>query len=331
MTQTPLSSPATTRLASARLALKTEADGMAQLLAALDGELGVALAAAVEKIATSSGRVIVSGMGKSGHVGRKIASTLASTGTPAQFVHPAEASHGDLGMITPHDVVLMLSNSGESAELRDILTYTKRFDVALIAMTARRDSALGRAADIVLQLPAAAEACPNGQAPTTSTLLQLALGDALAIALLEDKGFTATAFRDFHPGGKLGAQLKFVRDVMRTGSALPLACLTMGMADALVVMTEKACGCLGITAADGHLVGIITDGDLRRHMSTALLQRRVSEVMTWGPKTIVASALASEALEMLNSANITSMFVINEAGLPLGLIHIHDLLRIGLS
>jgi arabinose-5-phosphate isomerase len=319
------------RLNSARRTLETEASGMTELIASLTGELGVAIANAVELISASKGRVIISGMGKSGHVGRKIAATLASTGTPAMFVHPAEASHGDLGMITAQDVVVMLSTSGESAELRDILNYTRRFAVPLIAITSRADSTLGRTADIVLLLPQAREACPNGLAPTTSTLLQLALGDALAIALLEDKGFTAKNFHEFHPGGKLGAQLKNVSDVMRKADALPLSVPGTKMSEALVVMTEKACGCLGIIDAHGKLVGILTDGDLRRHMSSDLLNLQIQDVMTKSPKTIEPDALTSEALEILNSKSITCIFVIDEEGKPVGLIHIHDLLRIGVT
>ncbi len=325
---TPLN---TTRLNSARRTLETETQGMNDLIAALSGVLGSAIAEAVELIAKLHGRVIISGMGKSGHVGRKIASTLASTGTPAMFVHPAEASHGDLGMITPQDVVIMLSNSGESAELRDILNYTQRFSVPLIAVTTNADSTLGKTADIVLLLPPAREACPNGLAPTTSTLLQLALGDALAIALLEDKGFTAKNFREFHPGGKLGAQLKHVSDVMRKADALPLSTADQKMSDALVIMTEKSCGCLGVVDGSQKLAGIVTDGDLRRHMSNDLLNLTVAEVMTMSPKTIEPQALASEALEILNSANITSIFVVDEERRPIGLIHIHDLLRIGVN
>ena len=319
------------RLNSAQRALETEASGMTELIAALKGPLGEAIADAVELISTSKGRVIISGMGKSGHVGRKITATLASTGTPALFVHPAEASHGDLGMITTQDVVVMLSNSGESAELLDILNYTQRFAVPLIAITTRADSTLGRTADVVLLLPQAREACPNGLAPTTSTLLQLALGDALAIALLEDKGFTAKNFREFHPGGKLGAQLKHVSDVMRKEDALPLSTPTTKMSEALVVMTEKACGCLGIVDAQGKLVGILTDGDLRRHMSSDLLNLKIQDVMTRSPKTIEPDVLTSEALEILNSKSITCIFVIDGENKPIGLVHIHDLLRIGVT
>ena len=304
---------------------------MGDLLAALGGALGDALVDAVETIASAKGRVIVSGMGKSGHIGRKIASTLASTGTPAMFVHPAEASHGDLGMITTQDVVLMISNSGESAELRAILNYTQRFSVPLIAMTAQAESTLGQTADILLLLPKSSEACPNGLAPTTSTLLQLALGDALAISLLEDKGFTAKNFQVFHPGGKLGAQIKHASDVMRQGDALPLMSQDALMSKALVVMTEKACGCLGAVASDGTLAGIVTDGDLRRHMSNDLLNQKIVDVMTHAPKTIGPHVLASEALEILNAANITCIFVIDDHQKPTGLVHIHDLLRIGVT
>jgi arabinose-5-phosphate isomerase len=316
--------------AAARKALLTEAEGLQQLIAALDGPLGDGLARAVETIRTSRGRVVLAGMGKSGHIARKIAATLASTGTPASFVHPAEASHGDLGMITGDDVVIMISNSGESPELRDILTYSRRFAVPLIAITAAPDSTLGKEADIVLPLPRAREACPNGLAPTTSTLLQLALGDALAVALLEDKGFSAHDFRKFHPGGKLGAQLKHVRDLMRQRDELPLGLADMAMADVLIVMTRRSYGCFGVVDDGGRLIGIITDGDLRRNMSADLLDRKAGAVMTRAPKTIAADALASEALEQLNSLKITSLFVIDAEQRPLGLIHIHDLLRAGL-
>ncbi len=315
--------------ASAKQALLTEFEGMRQLVAALDGALGDGLVLAVETIGKARGRVVLTGMGKSGHVCRKIAATLASTGTPAMFVHPAEASHGDLGMITTDDVILMISNSGESPELRDILNYSRRFNVPLIAITARDDSTLANEADIVLPLPAAREACPNGLAPTTSTLLQMALGDALAIALLEDKGFTARDFKNFHPGGKLGAQLKHVRDAMHGRAELPLAVASMPMSEALIVMTSRSYGCLGVVDESGRLTGIVTDGDLRRNMHRKLLERTVGDVMTASPKTIDPDALTSEALEMLNSAKITSLFVVDDTGNPIGLIHIHDLLRIG--
>jgi arabinose-5-phosphate isomerase len=329
-----LPSPALSRAkwrASATRALEVERDGLAALTAASAEDLGEAIADAVAMIINAQGRVIVSGMGKSGHVGRKIASTLASTGTPASFVHPAEASHGDLGMITPQDVVVILSNSGESAELRDMLDYTQRFSVPLIAICSRPESALAKAADILLLTPQAQEACPIGMAPTTSTLLQLALGDALAIALLEDKGFTPQNFREFHPGGKLGAQLKHVSDVMHSGAALPLVQSGSAMGEALVVMSSKSFGCIGVTDKNSHLIGIITDGDLRRHMSPNLLQKSVDEIMTANPKTFTPEMLASEALERLNAAKITSVFVVVEHSQPVGLVHIHDLLRIGVS
>ncbi len=318
-------------LASARAALATETQGMQALQIALDGALGAGLVQAISLIHGATGRVIITGMGKSGHVGRKIAATLASTGTPALFVHPAEASHGDLGMITAHDVVVMLSNSGESAELKDILVYCKRFNVPLIAMTTRSDSTLGREANVVLELPAAKEACPNGLAPTTSTLLQLALGDALAVALLEDKGFSAHDFRNFHPGGKLGAQLKHARDIMHAEDHLPLIATGNGMAEALLMMTQKSFGCVGVTDQTGLLAGIITDGDLRRHMGPTLMEQSVDAVMTRNPKCITGDMLTGEVLDMLNSARITSVFVVDETRRPIGLIHIHDLLRIGVS
>lgn len=316
--------------ASARRALSTESEGLQQLIAALDGPLGDAFARSVEVIRTSAGRVVMTGMGKSGHIARKIAATLASTGTPASFVHPAEASHGDLGMITADDVVVMISNSGESPELRDILTYSRRFAVPLIAITSVPESTLGSGADIVLPLPRAREACPNGLAPTTSTLLQLALGDALAMALLEDKGFSAHDFRKFHPGGKLGAQLKHVRDIMHKREELPLGSPDMPMADVLIVMTRRSYGCFGVVDAAGRLAGIITDGDLRRNMSPDMLQREAATIMTPAPKTISMDALASEALEQINALKITSLFVIDGDQRPVGLVHIHDLLRIGL-
>jgi arabinose-5-phosphate isomerase len=316
---------------SATRALDIELAGLTAMRAAMDNGLGASLARAAETIARSKGKVIVSGMGKSGHIARKIASTLASTGTPAVFVHPAEASHGDLGMITPDDVVIMLSNSGESSELRDMLAYTRRFKVTLIAITAFETSTLGREADLVLAIPQAQEACPNGLAPTTSTLMQLALGDALAIALLEDKGFSARDFRNYHPGGKLGAQLKLARDLMHMGEALPLTRGDAPMSETLVIMTAKSFGCAGVLDAAGMLSGIVTDGDLRRNMRDGLLHANTADVMTTPPKAITGDMLAGEVLEFLNSSKITSVFVVDDAQKPIGLIHIHDLLRIGVS
>ena len=315
---------------SARRTLDCGVDGLKALQAALVNGLAEGFGHAVELLQACRGRVIVTGMGKSGHVGQKLAATLASTGTPAQFVHPAEASHGDLGMITMKDVILALSWSGETKELAAILTYSRRFRVPLIAMTSRRDSALGKAADIVLALPQVKEACPHGLAPTTTTLAQLALGDCLAIALLEGRGFTALDFKVFHPGGQLGANLKHVRDVMHSGDELPIVGESEPMSSALVVMTEKSFGCLGVVGADGKLAGIFTDGDLRRHMAPGLLDRRVGEIMTRSPKTVTAGMMASSALQIVNASAITALFVV-EDGAPVGIVHIHDLLRAGVA
>jgi arabinose-5-phosphate isomerase len=276
------------------------------------------------------GRIIVTGIGKSGHVGLKVAATLSSTGTPAFFVHPSEASHGDLGMITKQDVILAFSWSGETIELGNIVTYSRRFAVPLIGVTSNPESTLATSADLVLALPPAKEACPHGLAPTTSTVMQLALGDCLAIALLESKGFTARDFKALHPGGQLGARLKFVGDLMHKGDRLPLASADGIMADAIVIMTEKALGCLGVVDESGFLKGIITDGDLRRHMGDGLLGRRVEEIMTPSPKTVSPDLLASAALEMINSSKITTLFVV-ENGRPIGVIHVHDLLRAGVA
>jgi len=315
-------------IASALRTLEAEGGGIDALRAALRNGLSGGFVAAVELIRKVEGRVIVTGMGKSGHVGAKIASTLASTGTPALFVHPAEASHGDLGMITKSDVILALSWSGETAELKNLTDYSRRYRIGLIAMTANPDSTLGKAADVVLALPNAREACPHNLAPTTSSLMQLALGDALAIALLESRGFTAVDFGLLHPGGKLGALLKTVRDLMHTGVEVPLAPLGARMSDALIEMTRKGLGCVGIVDAEGLLVGIITDGDLRRHMRNDLLDQRVEDVMTRGPKTVRPDQLISETLEVLNARKVTALFAI-ENQRPVGIIHVHDLLRAG--
>jgi len=317
-------------IASALRTLDTEAGGIAALIAAIRGALGAPFEAGVDLIAQSKGRLIVTGMGKSGHVGRKIAATFASTGMPAYFVHPGEASHGDLGMITRDDVIMALSWSGETVELKDLIDYSRRFKAGLIAVTADAESTLAKAADVVLLLPQAREACPHNLAPTTSSLMQLALGDALAVALLESRGFTALDFRGLHPGGRLGARLKFIRDVMHTGGAVPLCPLGTVMADAIVEMTAKGFGCVGITSADGRLTGIITDGDLRRHMRADLLAVRVDDVMTKNPKTVAGDQLVSEALELLNSSKITAVVVV-ENGAPVGIVHLHDLLRAGVA
>lgn len=328
--QTPASTH-TSAAASARRTVATEALGLQALDEALSDGLGQALDAAVETIRAASGRVIVSGMGKSGHVGQKLTATLASTGTPAHFVHPSEASHGDLGMITANDVVIALSWSGETTELRSIIDYTRRFRVPLVAMTSRTNSTLAKSADHALILPEAPEACPHGLAPTTSAIMQLALGDALAIALLEAHGFTAHDFKVFHPGGQLGANLRFVRDIMHPRESLPLVAENTVMSDALVTMTQRSFGCLGIEGDDGRLAGIVTDGDLRRSMSADLLQRSVADIMTANPRTVKPDTLVSSALEALNAAEITALFVVDDDERPIGLVHIHDLLRAGVA
>lgn len=311
-------------LTSARNTLAAEADGLTQLAASLGDDF----IAAVDLLAAVKGRVIISGMGKSGHIGKKITATMASTGTPAQFVHPAEASHGDLGMITQDDIVLGLSWSGGTQELAGLLAYTKRFSIPLIAITSNADSLLGRSADICLTLPKAKEACPNGLAPTTSTTMQLALGDALAVALLERHNFSASDFKNFHPGGKLGASLTHVANMMHKGQELPLAKADMQMDEALVTMTERGFGCLGVIDDDGLLTGIVTDGDLRRHMSPTLLTKSVADIMTQDPQTISGDKLTAEALSLMQEKKIQCVFVCEDAK-PVGLIRILDLLRIG--
>src|SRR5882757_639157 len=313
---------------SALRTLDAGTSGIAAISAALRGPLGRAFTEAVEIIRQAKGRVIVTGLGKSGHVARKIAATLASTGTPAFFVHAAEASHGDLGMITPDDVIVALSWSGEQPEMKNLVNYSARFAIPMIAVTSNAESSLGSAARIVLELPKAREACPHNLAPTTSTLMQAAIGDALAIALLEGRGFTALEFANFHPGGKLGAMLKFVRDLMHTGDAIPVKPLGTKMSDALVEMSAKGFGCVCIVDARDQLAGIITDGDLRRQMRPDLLTALVDDVMTRNPRTISRDSLASEAVELLNAAKIT-MLVVTEAGKPVGILHLHDLLRAG--
>jgi arabinose-5-phosphate isomerase len=313
----------------ARSVLGTEAAGLRALAEAMDDRF----THAVDALAGATGRVVVSGMGKSGHVGRKIAATLASTGTPAMFVHPAEASHGDLGMVLEGDVVLAISNSGETPELADLVAHASRFGLKLVAIVGRGASTLTNAADVALVLPQAPEACPMGLAPTTSTTMQMALGDALAVALLTRRGFGPTDFRRFHPGGKLGARLRRVRDVMHEAGELPLAAPSTSMPDALLRMTEKRFGCLGVLDGQGRLAGILTDGDLRRGMGPDLLTRTVGELMTRNPRTIAPDALAAEALHLMNARErpITALFVVDGGGLPVGILHIHDLLRAGVA
>jgi len=302
-------------------------------LSALRDSFNEAAAGVVRRIAGLDGRVICAGVGKSGHVARKIAATLASTGTPAQFVHPAEASHGDLGMITTADAVLALSKSGETRELGDMIAYCRRFGVPLIAMTAGVDSTLARDSDHVLLIPRAAEACGETRAPTTSTTMMMAAGDAMAVALIEARGFTANDFARFHPGGALGAALAAVEDLMHIGDALPLVHRGTGMGTALIEMSEKGFGCVGVTDSEGRLSGIITDGDLRRKMAPDLLEQTAGSVMTADPLTAQPGRLAADALRTMTAGprKITQLFVCEETGKPVGLLHIHDLLRAGLS
>src|SRR3954465_4909792 len=317
---------------SALRTLDAGTSGIAALAAALRGPLGTAFGTAVDLIRNAKGRVIVTGLGKSGHIGRKIAATLASTGTPAFFVHAAEASHGDLGMITPDDVILALSWSGEQPEMKNLVNYSARFAIPMIAVTSSADSSLGAAARIVLELPKVREACPHNLAPTTSTLMQAAIGDALAIALLESRGFTALQFANFHPGGKLGAMLKFVRDIMHTGEAIPVKPLGAKMSDALVEMSSKGFGCVCIVDGQGEIAGIITDGDLRRHMRPDLMTALVDEVMTKNPKTTTPDTLAVELLDTINASKpAVTVLIVAEGNKPVGIVHVHDVLRAGVA
>lgn len=311
--------------------LELEIAGLAALRDALQGPLGQAVLGVVDLVFHQAGRLIVTGMGKSGHVGRKIAATLASTGTPSLFLHPAEASHGDLGMIGAEDMVLALSWSGEAPELADIIAYCKRFGRPIIAITARADSALGTAADYPLVLPLMAEACPNGLAPTTSTTMQMAMGDALAMCLLEARGFSAEDFRAVHPGGKLGAQLKRARDLMHGPNELPLVPAGASIQQALIEMTSRRFGVAGVLDEAGGLIGIMTDGDLRRALQAAqALDGPVSAVMTKSPQTASAEMMAADLLRLMNKRSITSLFVVEQRR-PIGIIHIHDLLRVGVG
>ncbi len=320
------SESASDALTAGRRVLRLEAEG----LRALEGTLGTAFERAVDTLFAAQGRVVVSGMGKSGHVARKMAATLASTGTPAHFVHPAEASHGDLGMITRGDAVIALSNSGETAEIADLISHCRRFAIPLIALVGKAESTLGRNADCALALPPVPEACPLGLAPTTSTTMMLALGDALAVALLDRRGFSPENFQLLHPGGKLGRRLVRVADLHHTGDALPLVSEDTPMTETLLEMSRKSFGCVGVTDRTGTLVGIVTDGDLRRHMERGLLDRRAGDVMTARPKTVSGGMLASEALGRMTDAKITSFFVA-ENGKPIGILHVHDCLRAGID
>ncbi len=304
----------------------------ARALDVLADSLNEDFAEAVQLILQATGRIIISGIGKSGHIGHKIAATLASTGTPAYFVHPAEASHGDLGMVSKEDVVLAISNSGEAPELANLLAFTRRFGIPLIGLSSKPESTLMKQADVHLLIPSMGEACGFGMVPSISTTLTLAMGDALAIALMKYRDFKPEDFRAFHPGGKLGARLSTVRDLMHTGSALPLLASNVAMSDALIEISQKGFGVAGVTTADGQLAGIITDGDLRRHMD-GLLTKTAVQVMTENPTTIGPDALAEEAVAIMNDRKITSLFVVepDADGQALGLLHIHDCLRVGLG
>jgi arabinose-5-phosphate isomerase len=318
-------------LASIGRSLATTVDGVNALATsfATDTALARSLVDAVNLIGNRTGRVVVSGVGKSGHIGRKIAATMASTGTSAYFVHPTEASHGDLGMITADDLVILLSWSGETVELGNVLAYAQRFKVPVISLTSNRDSLLARHSTVAIVIPKVAEACPHGLAPTTSALLQLAVGDALAIALLERRGFSADDFKTFHPGGKLGAQLVLVAELAH--QAMPLLPLGSPMGQALIEMSAKGFGVVGIVDAAGRLAGVITDGDLRRHMSDGLLQQPVEAVMSAKPRVISPQLLASAAMQAMETAKVTVLFLVDDAGRPTGIVHIHDLLRAGVA
>ena len=300
----------------------------------MKSELGASLTEALDLMQSAKGRVIITGMGKSGHIGKKIAATMASTGTPSFFVHPAEASHGDLGMLTGDDVVLAISNGGESKELSDILIYCKRYGIPLISMTKNPDSTLGKAGDILLKLPNDGEACPLGLAPTSSTTATLVLGDVLAIALLERKGFSVNDYKQRHPGGKLGAILQKVADLMHTGDDIPLIDENAGMRQIITTMSSKMLGCVGIIDKDGNLTGMITDGDLRRAMVNStddeLFTRTATQIMTKNPKVTSADVLVAEVVNFMNSKSITQLFVVEEQK-PIGVIHLHDCLRAGFT
>lgn len=320
-------------LVSIGRSISTAADGVNALATCFAGNpiLSNSLVEAVELIACRNGRVVVSGVGKSGHIGGKIAATMASTGTSAYFVHPTEASHGDLGMITSEDLLILLSWSGETVELGNMLTYAKRFNVPVISVTSNADSLLARNSTVAVTLPKVQEACPHGLAPTTSAMLQLAVGDALAIALLERRGFSAQDFKTFHPGGKLGSQLLLVQELAHTGDTMPLLPLGSAMGDAVIQMSSKGFGVVGVTEGTGKLVGVITDGDLRRHMSHDLLLETVDAVMSHNPRTIRGNTLASAAMELMQAQKVTVLFLVDDLGLPKGILHIHDLLRAGVA
>lgn len=316
---------------SAIRTIKAEKSGLADLEKALSNGLSESFTQAIARLSSIAGRVIVTGIGKSGHVGAKIAATLASTGTPAFFVHPVEANHGDLGMITPDDAIIALSWSGESTELQGILAYSRRFSIPLVAITSGPDSTLARSADYILCLPKSQEACPHGLAPTTSALMQLAIGDAIAVALLEARGFTAVDFKTFHPGGKLGATLSHVRDVMHIGERVPLVPKGTPMPEAVMVLSRKRFGCVGVVDEEGRLCGIVTEGDMARNLARDLSVLNVDDVMTVTPKTVRETTLAASAMALLEQHHISALIVIDDDNRPQGIVHFHDLLRIGVA
>lgn len=306
--------------------INREIDTITKLRDSLDNNLTQAL----NLMQQAKGRIILTGMGKSGHIGKKIAASLASTGTPSFFVHPAEASHGDLGMITEDDVVIAISNSGESKELVDILNYCKRFGIKLIAITKNPQSSLGKAGDVVLQLPNNGEACPLGLAPTNSTTATLVLGDILTVGLIERKGFTKSDFNQRHPGGKLGSILQRVSDLMHTDLEMPILEENSNMQQVLLEMTSKRLGCVGFVNTDGIFTGMLTDGDLRRCLSAEILTKKAIDLMTKNPKTISKDTMAAEAMKIMHDKKITNIFVIEDKK-PIGVIHIHDLLNNGVA
>ena len=316
---------------SALRTIEFERLGLEAVSNALSNGMSEAFEAACNIMRDIGGRVIVTGVGKSGHIGTKIAATLASTGTPAFFVHPSEANHGDLGMIARDDAIIALSWSGETAELKGVIAYSSRFSIPMIAITKNRNSALGKQATVCLELPSVEEACPNGLAPTTSTTMQMALGDALAVALLESRGFSADDFGIYHPGGSLGSKLMSVSEVMHTGDAIPLVAEHTPMSEAVMALSNKRFGCVGVTDATGKLIGILTDGDLARNLDKDLQSLSVNDLMTRDPKTINGSALVTSAMATLNSFNISALIVTDADNKPEGIIHLHDLLRIGVA
>jgi arabinose-5-phosphate isomerase len=319
-----------TTIASVLRTVAVEQAGIAALAEALQSGLSEAFARAVDLIAGIEGRVIVTGVGKSGHIGAKMAATFASTGTPAHFVHPSEANHGDLGMIARNDAIVAISWSGESQELKGIISHSRRFRMPLVAVTAGTSSALAREADVLLSLPRVPEACPHGLAPTTSTLLQLVIGDALAIALLEARGFTPDHFHALHPGGRLGASLTQVRELMHSGDAMPVVPSGTKMPDAMRVLSRKRFGCVCVVSGEGHLAGIVTDGDLARNLDRNLAETSVDDIMTRRPRTVTPQMLASGALALLNEHDVSALVVVDDSR-PVGIVHFHDLLRLGVA